>query len=256
MSSVPLKPCKHCKEPLPETVEYFDIQRNGKNGLTAFCRPCRRARAAYKKAVKAGRVYQSVLPGFLYCTGCKATKSISEFHKCKSTKNGYHLQCKPCRAADSLARRLICNPPPPPLPQGHKRCSVCKLVKPYGVFSKSSYVKDGHKSNCRECDHKAYKAAIAADPFYIQRRHQRRRSLRVAASGDHTSEDIKAKLELQGGRCYYCDEPLTRFEVDHKIPLRLGGSNWPANICCSCRTCNRRKGHKPFRQFIQELEAA
>jgi len=31
-----------------------------------------------------------------YCSTCKATKSVSEFHKNRSEKDGYQLKCKPC----------------------------------------------------------------------------------------------------------------------------------------------------------------
>ncbi len=76
------------------------------------------------------------------------------------------------------------------------------------------------------------------------------RARAASAPGIFTSEHVKAKLELQGGLCYYCKAPLENYHIEHKIPLARGGSNWPANICCACPTCNVRKSDTPFWEFM------
>jgi 5-methylcytosine-specific restriction endonuclease McrA len=49
-------------------------------------------------------------------------------------------------------------------------------------------------------------------------------------------------LETAGWRCQWpgCHNPATT--VDHIQPLAHGGSNDPANLRASCRTCNSRGG--------------
>jgi hypothetical protein len=53
-----------------------------------------------------------------------------------------------------------------------------------------------------------------------------------------TREDIFA---AQVGKCADCGDPLTRFEVDHRMPLFLGGSNDRANSAAICPDCHRAK---------------
>jgi hypothetical protein len=33
------------------------------------------------------------------CTKCKIEKDLSEFHKSKAAKSGYHFACKSCKSA-------------------------------------------------------------------------------------------------------------------------------------------------------------
>ena len=50
-------------------------------------------------------------------------------------------------------------------------------------------------------------------------------------------------LERDGGRCRCCDTALTvrTFELDHIVPLSLGGAHEWYNLQALCRPCNRRK---------------
>jgi 5-methylcytosine-specific restriction protein A len=53
---------------------------------------------------------------------------------------------------------------------------------------------------------------------------------------------IKLALERQGMKCFFCDDSLSDYyEVDHQIPLKLGGENDLANLQCLCRKCHRAK---------------
>ena len=55
----------------------------------------------------------------------------------------------------------------------------------------------------------------------------------------------KQVLVLAKGRCAYCQssEALmgVKFEIDHIIPLSVGGKTTFKNLCLSCPTCNRYK---------------
>lgn len=82
----------------------------------------------------------------------------------------------------------------------------------------------------------------------------RYRARKLNASGTFTEIHLNWKLELQGGLCYYCREELGAFHIEHKIPLSKGGTEWPANICLACPSCNRRKSDKSFWEFLTELK--
>ena len=76
-----------------------------------------------------------------------------------------------------------------------------------------------------------------------------RRARKRNAEGHHVVADVIAIFEKQRGLCAYCGERLLRsgpskYHVDHIVPLALGGSNWPSNLQCLCKTCNLSKGAK------------
>lgn len=54
--------------------------------------------------------------------------------------------------------------------------------------------------------------------------------------------------EAAGQRCGYCLSPqslvMARLEVEHILPLALGGTSEEANLWLACPLCNRHKGSK------------
>lgn len=54
----------------------------------------------------------------------------------------------------------------------------------------------------------------------------------------------KIALDIQGGLCFHCGNPLTNHEAtfDHFIPSSLGGAEVLSNCVASHYKCNRRKG--------------
>lgn len=66
-------------------------------------------------------------------------------------------------------------------------------------------------------------------------------SQKYKAIGHSTRDQIKARWEYYGNRCWVCRTQAT--ETDHVIPLSKGGSNWPANLRPICRSCNARKSN-------------
>lgn len=79
----------------------------------------------------------------------------------------------------------------------------------------------------------------------------KRRSQKVNAPGaSYTTEKlIRARVDLYGGRCYYCDKEGAD-SIDHRIPLSRGGSHWPANLVPCCRRCNSSKNVKTELEFL------
>jgi 5-methylcytosine-specific restriction endonuclease McrA len=60
-----------------------------------------------------------------------------------------------------------------------------------------------------------------------------------------TPDDAKLMDVLQGGRCFYCGEPVGgKATFDHLIPQAYGGADIPANVVLAHRRCNQRKGDR------------
>jgi 5-methylcytosine-specific restriction endonuclease McrA len=69
--------------------------------------------------------------------------------------------------------------------------------------------------------------------------HNRRRFRKQNANGTTDKEQFKARIEMFGGICAYCNSPYEH--MDHVIPLAKGGTNWPANLRPACAKCNTSK---------------
>jgi 5-methylcytosine-specific restriction endonuclease McrA len=77
----------------------------------------------------------------------------------------------------------------------------------------------------------------------------RRARIRESA-GKHTVSDVRAQVERQKGRCYWCGKKTgRRYHVDHVVPIVLGGSNGPENIVIACVSCNLAKGAQHPSEF-------
>jgi len=62
------------------------------------------------------------------------------------------------------------------------------------------------------------------------------------ADGMTTQEQLQARWDYYGNRCYICGAPAEA--TDHVIPLNKGGSDWPANLRPICKHCNSKKRDK------------
>lgn len=80
-----------------------------------------------------------------------------------------------------------------------------------------------------------------------------RRARKKRSGGHFNKEDVEKLYKNQKGKCATCLKLLDKkFEVDHIMPLFLGGSNWPKNLQILCISCNRRKQKKHPDQWARE----
>ena len=73
-------------------------------------------------------------------------------------------------------------------------------------------------------------------------RHKRR-----GAEGSFNSHDVVALYAFQKARCAEasCKKDITQhYHIDHIMPLKLGGTNWPSNLQLLCPSCNQKKHAK------------
>jgi DNA repair exonuclease SbcCD ATPase subunit len=80
---------------------------------------------------------------------------------------------------------------------------------------------------------------------YYHNRHARKNGKRISVNIAETL------FQLQSGKCPVCRQPLTKYHLDHKMPLALGGSNTDDNIQLLCPPCNLEKSAKHPIDFMQ-----
>ena len=95
-------------------------------------------------------------------------------------------------------------------------------------------------------------AWVKANPDGVRNYTRARRARVAGAPGAHGLADVQRLLTRQAWKCAYCRASLRRgYEVDHVVPLVLGGSNGPENLALACAPCNRRKGRSHAVEFAQ-----
>jgi len=95
---------------------------------------------------------------------------------------------------------------------------------------------------------------------YLQRNldkhriNQHNRNARKRKAGGRLSADLADRLLVsQRGLCACCGASLAAgYDLDHIMPIRLGGANVDSNIRLLTPRCNRRKGGKHPNDYLGE----
>lgn len=133
--------------------------------------------------------------------------------------------CRPCRTAFQRANskaRYLGRPKGAP-------CRDCGLAS-YGL-------------RCRSCDNARRRDGSTPNEILERKkalRDRRNARMQQAPGLNPTAlRGLRAKWIKQGRVCAYCAEPAT--QVDHVVPLALGGTNHEGNLTPCCGACNRAK---------------
>lgn len=253
-----MKNCSGCGRVLPLTSFY----RCRRDGHQSRCKECQK---------QSKRQHAVEDEGQRECRKCRQMLPLSSFHVDRKLKNGRSWVCKSCRCAVQ-AERDARRPKHPLtveraelLTRGLKRCNDCRQILPLSEFwaSGTGHVGvAGYESKCCRCSKRE-----AAEWRDRNREHTRSyarqyrtvnaatvrlwkavRRLRLrCAKGFATVEQIVARWEFYGGRCWMCGSEADT--LDHVKPIVSGGSNWPSNLRPACRSCNSRKGSRPWQEF-------
>ena len=217
------------------------------------------------------------------CIKCGVEKGISEFHKHKDYKDGYTNQCKECKKEYDKERRQKLSKEPKEVPL-KKICSICKVEKNINEFNKNSISKDGHRSECRECQMKNCKEYYQENKDKLAEYHKKytakyNKSLQgiIVKFNGHSRDRFKAKdiykdnyiqditcdmlldmINFFDGKCAYTGESLLdgTFSLDHALTRSKGGYHFISNIVPTSKHINDRKKTKDYVDFILEVSSS
>lgn len=69
------------------------------------------------------------------------------------------------------------------------------------------------------------------------------------------STSVRQKIWVRDGlKCVYCQRAMgeVTLNIDHFVPLELGGQNDPSNYLSSCQKCNRKKGNLSAQEWCSQ----
>ncbi len=147
------------------------------------------------------------------CSACQTVLSASEFYKNRRKPDGLHSECKRC----AIARARRWNVENPERTKAH-------MLSYY-------YRRRGSSTERPQGDQPSQKVAK------VQRLRARYRGLEE----HYTASEWDTLLLCTGGVCAACGR-VGKLEVDHVVPLSVGGSNTIDNLQPLCKPCNARKG--------------
>lgn len=201
------------------------------------------------------------------CYDCGDRKPLSDFHRNRSTRDGYAAACKDCSRRTALERY-----------HRNRDANIARMATyrdEHKEYFRERYALDPVKgrerarqwrrnnpNKAREIE-KRYRAKNRAVIRAILRRSyakhktqrlidlRNERARRRDAPGTFTHADLDAIYASQQGLCYYCGALLVKpIHIDHKTPISRGGTNWPDNLALSCAGCNLSKGAKTEAEFV------
>jgi len=142
----------------------------------------------------------------------------------------------------------------PPKPVACRHCGV--------MFYKSGFAQKCCSDECSlECKKATKKRLMQTEQYKKTRKvhKQKRKALLRGANGADLIDPIKV-FERDAWRCGICGAKTNKAmrgtyhprapELDHIVALANGGSHTWANVQCSCRACNGRKGASDYGQLM------
>lgn len=132
-----------------------------------------------------------------------------------------------------------------------RKCRKCGRMKLAAAEFFNILPSGSFRGTCKTCMAENTRKHYRMNPDKVKARVDKYKIKLAQADGTYFPEDINAIREKLRDKCFYCGAELNGGgEVDHKLPISRGGSNWPSNLTLACRTCNRDKNNKTSDEFM------
>jgi Autographiviridae endonuclease VII len=161
-----------------------------------------------------------------HCKECGLSKPIEAFHKDRSKPDGINFYCKDCSKARQA--RFNMRPPRFQTPEGTKRCSHCKEIKPNAEFYPRKGMHDGLDRRCKQCSSESSEAWRLKNKPRAAELQKEWRTKNKDRAADYFLKRLygiphgtyEKLFAAQDGKCAICgtDKPGKRdrrFHVDH-----------------------------------------
>lgn len=202
-----------------------------------------------------------MVPTLKVCASRGTPKPVSEFWAKRDRKDGRDRECIVCGKARNArkrvartAKKIYKRSRNGEIPHGTSsryvnyrcRCEECRAARAY--FMNKLYAQEPKRF-------RAYTNAYVRTERGRQSRRKvslTRRARQANAAGVASIDQITARWDYYGGRCWVCG--VVAAALDHVIPISRNGSNWPANLRPICKSCNSSKSNRPPIHFLSIRE--
>jgi 5-methylcytosine-specific restriction endonuclease McrA len=193
------------------------------------------------------------LPAFKRCPHCGEIKPREAFAVNRRARTGLASWCKACKAAKyyysnpEIKRQKSREWYYANREQAIARASAHYEANKPEIAAKKKAYRTANAERLRQ-KRKAYFSTDRGRMVKKANSHTRR--IRKTENGGTFSADdlelIRAGQTDKRGRvrCWWCGQPMDKWQIDHRIPIAKGGPNDAGNICLACPTCNLEKRAK------------
>lgn len=208
------KRCPECRDEKPSGDYYKN--RSSNDGLDAYCIPCSKVKAREWK---------------------NANRELLR----RADRERYWANIETVRAKRNAKRKSI------------SKGDVVRATERSYRQSRKKHFRD-YQRNWQKLNPESRRNWIARNRCKVNAWLQNRRARKRNAPGKFTMEDVDNLRSIQNGLCAYCLKPLVeKYDIDHIIPLKIGGSNFPTNLALACQGCNRSKQAKIILPIITKM---
>lgn len=242
-----MKRCSGCK--LVKEQSWFNKNRSAIDGLSFECRDCVKARckAYYERnrvaiAQKARAEPPEERARKAAQQRARRAADPEKYRAWKRASYARHIEKNRQAMRDRRIRDPIL---------WKERDRLHRLKDP----AKTAAQKKAERHKNAEKYRASARARYAKNPEKKHTERRNRQARRKGAPQRHSVADIAWLFDIQKGRCAHswCRRSLKKSgkEVDHIVPLALGGANDRSNLQLLCPDCNRTKGWKHPVVFAQ-----
>ena len=175
------------------------------------------------------------------CKTCAETKPVDDFYVNRKAKDGRQSQCRPCTKAYDAKWRTE-NREHRAAYEAKYRAANRERLLDYQAKYRAANPDRKTKWYAANREHVAtYNAQYRADSphtYWEADYRSRARAFGFDPVVRSFTRDEMIAYWGNGEKCIYCDAPFT--EIEHLIPVGLGGIHAVENVAPSCGPCNRQ----------------
>ena len=217
-----MKHCPQCERDLPESE--FGRDKNRTSGLTCWCKACKNRKARERYATDPEhRIAKATYRKKRLEDPKKYARHLELQHdwRAKHYKDPDYVASE--RERTSWANRTS--------EQKRRKRQTNRVWR----AEHREHVNRSHREYVKDRYHNDPQFKKQLRDYFTRRRNTER-----ANGGSYTAEEWNTMCLLVGGRCVACGQ-IAKLEVDHIVPVSMGGGNDIDNIQPLCRSCNAVK---------------
>lgn len=135
-----------------------------------------------------------------------------------------------------------------------KRCECCGVEKPLSEFYKQSYT-EKFLNICKQCTN--IKRSVEHNRIRHSKFVSKEKIRELDKNIEYPREDWRDAMIHFSRSCAFCGKPegrakVDRMDFDHLVPISKGGKTVRENVIPACRTCNRGRGARDWRDWFRK----